>query len=127
MLAVGDIHIYVTDLVAALRFWEDGLGLSVAEKEVSPHSFFVRLEFPEEGMSLRLFGPVEPWSEGARPAPGTRPTVRFDLLTDDFDGALVRLLENGGTQASEIETYNGMRAVTIADPDENTFELLELA
>jgi catechol 2,3-dioxygenase-like lactoylglutathione lyase family enzyme len=126
MLCVGDIHLYVSELPTALRFWGDGLGLTLAEKEVSPNSFFARLDFPDGGPSLRLFGPVTPWPPGARPPYGTRPTVRFDVTTDDFDGVLVRLIECGGEKVDEIDVFNGLRTVTIADPDENTFELLEL-
>jgi catechol 2,3-dioxygenase-like lactoylglutathione lyase family enzyme len=126
MLFIGDVHIYVSDMALALRFWADGLGLEVAEKEMTPHSGFARLNFPDGGPSLRLLGPVDPWPDGLRPPTGMHPTIRFDVTTDDFDGVLVRLLEYGGTQVDEIETYGGLRAVTMADPDGNSFELLEL-
>lgn len=126
MLFVGDVHIYVSDFTLALRFWADGLGLEVVEKEVSPHSAYARLDFPEGGPSIRLLGPVTPWPADARPTPGLYPTVRFDITTSDFDATLVRLLECGGRQVDEIEAYNELRAVTIADPDDNLFELLEI-
>ncbi len=126
MLAIGDVHIFVHDFGLALRFYAQGLSLEIAEHEVTPHSAFARLDFPDNGPSLRLYGPVEQWPEGSRPAPGSRPTVRFDVTTSEFDATLVRLLENGGEQFDEIEAYNGLRVVTIADPDGNTFELLEL-
>ncbi|MFO0839481.1 MAG: VOC family protein [Phycisphaerae bacterium] len=126
MLAIGDIHIFVHDFELALRFYRDGLSLRVAEREVSAHSAFARLDFPDGGPSIRLFGSVEAWPESTRPAVGTRPTIRFDVTVSDFDATLVRLLEAGGKQADEIEAYGGIRVVTIADPDGNTFELLEL-
>jgi catechol 2,3-dioxygenase-like lactoylglutathione lyase family enzyme len=126
MLVVGDLHIYVSDFVGALRFWSDGLGLSVVEKETTEFSAFARLESPSGGPSIRLFGVAEPWPEGERPLAGSRPTIRFDVMTDAFDETLVRLLENGGTQIDQIETYEGLRTVTIADPDANTFELVEV-
>jgi len=126
MLSIGDIHIYVHDFNLALRFWADGLGLKVVEKEVSPASAFALLESPAGGPAIRLFGGAEPWAEGTRPALGTRPTIRFDVVTSDFDATLVRLIENGGRQLDEIERYGGWRVVTIADPDGNTFDLLEV-
>ncbi|MBW7906446.1 MAG: VOC family protein [Phycisphaerae bacterium] len=125
MVSIGDIHIYVTDFELALRFWADGLGLEVAEREISRASGWARLDFSDGG-SIRLLGPVDPWEPGARPPLGTRPTIRFDLTTTDFDLALSRALEHGGSREGEVETYNGLRVVTIADPDGNTFELIEL-
>ena len=126
-LFVGDVHVYVSDFTLALRFWADGLGLRTAEQELSPHSAYARLDFPDGGCSLRLLGPVEPWEPDLRPPPGTHPTVRFDITTSDFDDLLVRLLEHGGRQVDEIESYGGLRGVTLADPDGNEFELLEIA
>lgn len=126
MIAVGDIHIFVHDFEAALRFWSTGLGLNVIEKEATPASAFALLEFPDGGPAIQLFGGAEMWPDGDRPPAGMRPTVRFDIVTTDFEDALVRLLESGGEQVGEIEAYNEMRMVTIADPDGNTFELLEL-
>jgi predicted enzyme related to lactoylglutathione lyase len=126
MLSIGDIHIFVHDFNLALRFWADGLGLDVVEKEISGASAFALLEFPVAGPALRLFGGAEPWGENGRPDVGARPTIRFDIVTSDFDSTLVRLLEHGGRQIGEIEKYGDSRVVTIADPDGNTFELLEV-
>jgi catechol 2,3-dioxygenase-like lactoylglutathione lyase family enzyme len=123
---IGDVHIYVSDITLALRFWADGLGLEVLEKELGGHSAFARLDFPEGGSSIRLLAPVDPWPLDARPPMGAAPTISFDITTTDFDALLVRLLEHGGTQLDEIEEYNGLRVVTVADPDGNAFELLEI-
>lgn len=126
MLFIGDIHIYVSDFTLALRFWADGLRLEVAEKEVSTHAGYARLNFPDGGTSIRLLGPVEPWPQGER-LPSTKyPTVRFDITTTTFDETLVRLIEHGGRQVDDIESYQNLRIVTLADPDGNLFELLEL-
>jgi predicted enzyme related to lactoylglutathione lyase len=124
MLFVGDVHVYVTDFTLALRFWADGLGLEVEEKEISAHSGFARLNFPDGGSSLRLLGPVPPWPADL-PRPEA-PTIRFDITTDDFETVLARLVEHGGEKVDEVEEYNGLRIVTVADPDGNAFELLEI-
>jgi catechol 2,3-dioxygenase-like lactoylglutathione lyase family enzyme len=126
MLSVGDIHIYVSDFTLALRFWADGLGLEVPEKEIGRYSAYARLDFPDGGPSIRLLGPVEPWDAEHQPPAGVYPAVRFDVVTSDFDATLVRLMEHGGQQMDEIETYNNLRMVTVADPDGNLFELLEI-
>jgi len=126
MLSIGDIQIYVTDFERALKFWAEGLGLQVVEKEVTTHSAYARLEFPDGGPALSLLGPAEPWEPGTRPEPGSHPGVGFDITTSNFDDTLVRLIEFGGRQVGQIETYNDLRLITIADPDDNTFDLLEL-
>ncbi len=126
MLFVGDIYIYVCDFTLALRFWSDGLGLEIAEQEVSPHSAYARLNFADGGPSIRLIGPVDAWPEGARPPYAAFPCTTFDITTSEFDATLVRLIEHGGSQVDEIEEYEGLRAVTVADPDGNAFELLEI-
>lgn len=126
MLAVGDIHIFVTDFDLALKFWSAGLGFEIAEKELNSASPFALLESTTAGPAIRLFGGAEPWPEGSRPEVGSRPTMRFDVVVSDFESTLVRLLDNGGAQIGEIETYGDSRVVTVADPDGNTFELLEV-
>jgi catechol 2,3-dioxygenase-like lactoylglutathione lyase family enzyme len=126
MLAVGDIQIYVSDFPIALRFWCDGLGLTLVEHEPSSASPYAMLDFPDGGPSIRLLGGVRAWSEGERPPLGSRPTIRFDITSSDFDGTLAALLENGGQQLEQIESYSGVRLVTIADPDGNSFELVEI-
>lgn len=126
MLFIGDVHIYVSDFPLALRFWADGLGLEIAEQQISRYSGYARLDFPGGGSSLRLLGPVAMPDPTLAVPHGTYPTISFDITTTDFDAVLTRLLEYGGRQRDEIETYNGLRHVTLADPDGNTFELLEI-
>jgi predicted enzyme related to lactoylglutathione lyase len=126
MLSIGDIHVFVSDFPLAMRFYGDGLGLTVVEHEPSPASPFAVLEFPDGGPAIRLFGGAEAWRPGERLPAGTRPTVRFDVATDDFDGTLARLMENGGEQVDEVEEYDGLRVVTVADPDGNSLELVEV-
>lgn len=126
MIAIGDVHVYVSDFAMALRFWRDGLGLRVAESESTRATGFSVLECSDGGPAIRLFGGTAPWATDERPPMGSRPTVRFDVTTSEFDATLVRLLEGGGQQIDEIEEYDGLRVVTVADPDGNTFELVEI-
>ena len=126
MLALGDVHLYVTDLARALRFWAGGLQLELIEHEVTPHSGFARLDFPDGGGALRLTAPVDPYAPGMRPEFGSRPMVSFDITTTDLEALLVRLVEHGGTTIDEVEIYSDMKIVTIADPDGNAFDLIEV-
>lgn len=126
MLNLGDLHIYVSDFGRALRFWKDGMGLSVREEETGDGGAFAVLDFPDGGPALRLFGSATAWTEAERPAPGARPGVSFDVTTPDFEGVLARLLAFGGSMDGEVEVYQGLRTVTVRDPDGTTFELLEL-
>ena len=126
MIAIGDIHVFVHNFEAALRFWTHGLGLQIVEKETLAASAYALLEPPTAGPAIHLFGGAEPWPEDTRPPDGTRPAIRFDVVTSTFEETLVRLIESGGKQLGEVETYDQSRVVTIADPDGNTFELLEV-
>ena len=126
MLTIGDIYLFVSDFPRALRFWRDGLQLELVEQEQSAAAAFAVLEFPDGGPALRLLSGAAPWPEGERPEPGVQAGISFDVMTDEFDDLLVRLLEHGGSQAAEIESYNDLRVVTVADPDGNAFDLLEV-
>lgn len=125
MTGIGDVQIYVSQFERGLRFWAEGLALEIVQREQSSAMAYARLEFPDGGPAIELIGPVDPWEPDERPPPGARPMMRFDILTSDFDQTLARLLECGGTQEDEIEEYNALRVVTLADPDGNTFELME--
>ena len=126
MLAIGDIYLYVDDIDQALRFWADGLKLEVGEKDSDKHSAFARLDFPEGGPSLILITECER-SETDTPAHEDTPLrVSFEIATSDFDATLVQLLEQGGQQLNEIETYNDLKMVTLADPEGYCFDLIEI-
>ncbi|MFH1746662.1 MAG: VOC family protein [Planctomycetota bacterium] len=125
MLAIGDIHVYVSDFEAALRFWAEGLQLEVVDKEVDEDSSFARLEFPDGGPGLLLMASAQP-QEVEQADEGVFSGISFDLTVSEFDNTLVRLLEAGGQQVNETEIYHGLRTATLADPDGNIFELLEI-
>ncbi len=126
MLAIGDIHLYVGDFDAALRFWASGLQLEVAEREASEHGSFARLEFPDGGPALVIIAPAEPLSAAPAGDAEARPGFSLELHTTDFEATLARLLENEGQQLGETESYNDLRIATLVDPEGNVFELLEL-
>lgn len=126
MLSIGEINVYVSDFRRALRFWAAGLGLEVGESDELSHSAHARLDFADGSPSIRLFWPASPWPPGERPAYATRPMIGFDVTTSDFDALLQRLIESGGSLVGEVQQLDGMRYVFVADPDGNTFELVEV-
>ncbi|MCA9244840.1 MAG: VOC family protein [Phycisphaerales bacterium] len=125
MICVGDIHIYVSDMAVAMRFWRDALALDTLDEESSPSAGYALLGFPDGGPCLRIFSGVDAWDDNSNPSVGARPGLGFDIVTDDFDGTLVKLIEAGGRKVDEIEEYEGARIVTLTDPDGNQFELVE--
>jgi catechol 2,3-dioxygenase-like lactoylglutathione lyase family enzyme len=123
VLAIGNITIYVRDLEKALTFWTKGLELTVAEQDQEGETGFARLDFPEGGPSLVVVAPGEDFDQ---PEEEQFSPVTFDLMTTTFDQTLLRMLEHGGQQLSETELYNELKLTTVADPEGNAFELIEL-
>ena len=118
MFTIGDVYLYADSFGPTVSFWQTVFELELVEREDSETAAFAVLDFPYGGPSLRILsGP------GARVDTGPL----FDVLATDFDATLVRALENGGTQKGEIEAYNDLRVVTVADPAGNQFDLLEQA
>ena len=52
MISIGDIHVFVHDFDAALRFWTQGLGLEIVDKETTPASAYALLESPAAGPAI---------------------------------------------------------------------------
>ena len=126
MLAIGDVHIYVNDFEAALRFWAEGLQLDIAEQDTNEQSAFARMEFPDGGPSVILISSADGPGANREMDEDAQPQISFDIITDDFDATLVRLLEHDGQQVGEIEKYHELKLTTIADPEGNLFELIEV-
>lgn len=123
MLIIDEVHVYATDLGAALRFYAEGLGLRPVRAE-SGSAGYALLEPTGGGALLRLFGGNAPRENGGDPQSG-RVGITFSVTVNDLDAVLGRVLSLGGRRMDEIEQYAGLRVVTIADPDGNTFELVE--
>ena len=133
MLELGDIQIYVTDMVRALRFWSDGLRLDVVQKEITAHSGFARLETPGGGFSLQLIGDVDPWDEEARlylarlqALDGESSSARetLEALVEDGEepsfvapGALLRSQLSLGLGSTDAAIDDAERAIALV-PDE---------
>lgn len=125
MISIGEINIHVTDFDRALRFWSDALGLPIADAVRHPTAASARLDFDDGSPSLRVNWPADPLPSDSL-APPPPPRISFDLTTDDFDATLARLLEAGGSLVGGVERLENLRVATVADPDGNAFELVEV-
>lgn len=123
MLSIDELHVYASDISAALRFYADGMGLELIESELGAAGYAL-LEPPGGGALLRIFGGSAPREAGAAPQPG-RVGLAFSVSTSDFENVLSRALSNGGRQLDQIETYADMRVAALVDPDGNVLELVE--
>lgn len=53
-----------------------------------------------------------------------RQQFRFEV--DDIDGVMQRGLKNHGSEINPVDEYKGARVASLADPDGNTLEFVEL-
>lgn len=124
LLIIDEVHVYVSDLSAALRFYIDGLGMRPVRTELGAAAGYALLEPSGGGALLRLFGGNLPRDNGGDPQSG-RVGISFSITVGDLEALLGRALSLGGRRVDEIEQYAGLRVVTLADPDGNAFELVE--
>ncbi len=125
MISIGEINIPVTNFDRALRFWSQGLGLPVADEVRHATAASARLDFSDGSPSLRLNWPADPVPAEDMPL-GAASRITFDVTTSDFDAVLERLLAAGGVLIGGVECLDGVRVASLADPDGNAFELVEV-
>jgi len=104
---VDCVQIPVPDLDAALRFYQDGLGLELKWRHATQ-------------AGLRL-GDTELVLQTERPDPET------DFLVDSAEEAVRRVEELGGTVLSAPEDIPVGRVTVVADPFGNPLVLLDLS
>jgi len=106
---IGNVFYRVPDMAAAVRFYQDVLGLSLKLRDGERWA-----AFDVGGSTLGLEG-------GAPGGPGG---ATVSLRTDGLD-ALVDTLRTRGAQVSDIETGPHERRATLHDPAGNTLVLYE--
>ncbi|TJY62006.1 VOC family protein [Sinimarinibacterium sp. CAU 1509] len=109
-------NIDIDDLARGIRFYCDGLGLSVRRR-------FGESGVELEGASAALFLLVKP--VGSRPLPQGDARrdyqrhwtpVHLDFVVEDLDGAIERALAGGGALESAQKTHRWGRIAQLSDP-----------
>ena len=130
----------VSDLERAIRFYRDGLGLTVSfqvEASSEPLSQLLGYENVQvkaaflramDGHSLELIEYVNPKVEQRDPGQQhlrhLTGAVHLSFMVDDLDGTVARLQEMGGTVLNPpAQIMAGLRSVYLQDPDGNWIEL----
>ena len=140
--AFNHFNVSVADLDRALRFWRDGLGLTLTGRGTVtyPHLDTIvglagttiewaELDLPGGGI-IELFRYHRPAGEPVEPAVNRPGTTHLALEVDDLDEHLRRLAPHARRIVAEPVTipfgdWAGWRSVYVEEPDGVTVELLE--
>lgn len=117
MLRFAEISTYVSDLAAAVGFYRDALGLTLAQQE---DDFAI---FDCNGIEFVLMAGAEKTVARAARATGTA----LCLQSDDLTAAIARLRQRNVTILTDIQTVPQGRYAIIADPDGTPVEIIEKA
>jgi catechol 2,3-dioxygenase-like lactoylglutathione lyase family enzyme len=123
-MATVSIRYFVTDLDAAVDFYEQMLSFEV---ELRPSPMFAMLYRGD--LRLLLSVPGGEGGGGARMADGTMPAPggwnRFAIQVTDLAQAVAELSGKGATFRSGVITGVGVKQALLEDPDGNHIELFE--
>ena len=119
----------VSDMDAALRFYEETIGLKrvSCQTDEAHHERFAFLEL--DGGNLELLQCLD---ESNRPKPYTKPVVEppycphLALKTYDIESVIEKLRERGvAIVKGPLEIPNQVRWLYVADPDNNVIEFVQ--
>lgn len=116
------IRYIVTDIEEAADFYRDSLEF---DQEQRVDDAFAILSRGEIRLFLTLPGSGGGGTAGGTPEPGG--WNRFQLQTDDLDGVVARLRQQGATFRGDVTEGRGGRQALIEDPSGNPVELFEPA
>lgn len=120
--AVTGVRYLVDDVDAAVAFYTDHLGFTLAMTAASAFA-----DVRRGPLRLLLSGPA---SSGARATPDDAATPghnRIHLVVDDLDREIARLRAAGLDFRSELVAGPGGRQILVADPAGNLVELFQPA
>ncbi|HWA64871.1 MAG TPA: VOC family protein [Mycobacteriales bacterium] len=134
------VVVFVADASRSLAFYRDGLGLqTVLDREfdgpwpemfggVSSRRLHAMIlgdpEHPDRGQ-VELLTLADPVAPGPGPAPIATGTVMLSFMVD-LAAVLPRLEAAGGTDVRHATLRNGVKVVTVRDPDGVVVELLNV-
>ena len=117
--AIDYTVIFVRDMAAMRRFYEDVLGLAL-HRELSPNW----LEYQLGGNTLALARPSLTASDAPTPTGSAALQLAFKVSADDVDACADELLRNGVTLVSPpTDRAFGHRTLFFRDPDGNLLEM----
>ncbi|MCR4267832.1 VOC family protein [Nitratireductor sp. ZSWI3] len=116
------VRYIVSDVAACVDFYHARLGFKV---EMHPGPGFAALSRGNLHLFLNAPGAGSAGKAGGSPEPGG--WNRFQIETDDLDGLISRLSEDGAVFRGEIATGRGGRQILLEDPSGNVVELFEPA
>ena len=117
--AIDYTVIFVRDMAAMRRFYEDVLGLAL-HRELSPNW----LEYRLGSNTLALARPSLTASDAPTPAGSAALQLAFKVSADDVDACADELLRNGVTLVSPpTDRAFGHRTLFFRDPDGNLLEM----
>lgn len=119
---MASIRYIVSDVTVGVDFYRNRLGFKV-EMHKSPG--FAALTRGDLRLYLNAPGEGGAGKAGGIPEPGG--WNRFQIETDDLDGLIGRLRDDGANFRGEIATGTGGRQVLLEDPSGNVIELFEQA
>ena len=121
-LLVATIRYLVTDVDAAIAFYTERLGFTVAQQMGPAFAIVAR-----DDLSLWLAGPMSSAArsmpDGRKPEPGG--WNRLVLEVDDLEAQVAALRTAGATFRNDIVTGPGGRQTLLEDPDGNPIELFQ--
>ena len=116
-VSLDHVHIFASDLAATLEFFCSMLGAKVVWDEEAAGVRNVRLALG--------YGFIHVYEQAAKVERVGGPIHHFGIETDDLDGLIARMKQNGYSFRNAVREQSKFKYVMIAGPDDLLIELFE--